>query len=965
MKDRLNILFNRYNLSSKATRNFINFFMKNSEFRVNPVYVGYEKEISFDESEDQYNKEIDFVNNKNSLYEYWIKLADVTDGQKASCTVNNITVECVNDNPIANDLHVKISRTETKIHIIVYGDEYVNEYDDNVYVNYYVNKSRWTNEKLSQLYPEGIPSDIAEKLQNNELHDFEPELINRDFTYVTDVEDPSFKISGIIQITCEPFDIDELQDEALVFDLQGAEQAIYKGQPCRLTNVCLTDNEPESDLEDLQIQDGIYNTKCKDGALYLVIKSKVLGYRYIHRNEESSNSIVLLPKVDEAYAAVVPRYISTKTSGYSICVPYSNKKSLKKTKPNYFYAESEDKCSGLLFYTTDLYEKDINDLRLEITRVPSYISADVGVNAIICAKSDEYNSLTVSLTGTSSGNDQNCTISVSNNSNVLTTDTFTISGDEIDGGKVYVNTLSNKISNTTAADYIDFLTRSIASGEGYITINELSGSGLQSELSVSNKLIAKISIYKNNVLYLQSWNLVLNKLNGDVDSDIACMAYNYWQNTNNRYNNYNSVEGLNQYLIGNVLLRRVIGFDENTDEPIFASTSENTGLRLNFEIGRPWGAHSNFILDFRPSNTIVYNFVQMNNELVQSDGYGNPLCNWTSDTVNSEMTIYKSGFPYKNNLYDFNSKKSLNIPVTLQLPNNRYDYINLNHHAGDNQNAVCLYSNNRVDYSLVSKHPDIEYKYKTDTFTIHDLANENELQVYYKLGFYALDGTNESCNSLADDFIDKSRFIVSLREPNKTSANASEELVVAVERKLQYIIVNPIDDPDNPNTDPDSPNTDGDINTDGLNTDGNDIISDGYYDPYNQDTSGNDDIPSKEDPIIIPYPIITPAKEDTYSFYTVSDNIFRTDDLYYNINTPIILTKDSHTFYLVCNSILLPLIKYNVDEFNITKELSGYLYMQLYDADTNTEINDDEFIHDYRFNESLKDNSLEITEIND
>lgn len=45
MKDRLNILFNRYNLSSKATRNFINFFMKNSEFRVNPVYLGYEKDF--------------------------------------------------------------------------------------------------------------------------------------------------------------------------------------------------------------------------------------------------------------------------------------------------------------------------------------------------------------------------------------------------------------------------------------------------------------------------------------------------------------------------------------------------------------------------------------------------------------------------------------------------------------------------------------------------------------------------------------------------------------------------------------------------------------------------------------------------------------------------------------------------------------------------------------------------------
>ena len=162
----------------------------------------------------------------------------------------------------------------------------------------------------------------------------------------------------------------------------------------------------------------------------------------------------------------------------------------------------------------------------------------------------------------------------------------------------------------------------------------------------------------------------------------------------------------------------------------------------------------------------------------------------------------------------------------------------------------------------------------------------------------------------------------------------------------------------------DSPNTDGDINTDGLNTDGDDIISDGNNDPYNQDTSGND-IPPKEDPIIIPYPIITPVQEDTYSFYAVSDNIFRTDNLRYNVNTPIILTKDSHTFYLVCNSILLPLIKYNVDEFNITKELSGYLYMQLYNADSNTEIDDDEFIHDYRFNTSLKDNSLEITEIND
>jgi len=86
----------------------------------------------------------------------------------------------------------------------------------------------------------------------------------------------------------------------------------------------------------------------------------------------------------------------------------------------------------------------------------------------------------------------------------------------------------------------------------------------------------------------------------------------------------------------------------------------------------------------------VYNFVPMNNELVHADGYGNPLCKRTSDTINSEMTIYKSGFPYKNDLYELSSKKSLNIPVTLQLPNDRYDYINLNHHAVDSPPPVTI-----------------------------------------------------------------------------------------------------------------------------------------------------------------------------------------------------------------------------------------------------------------------------------
>lgn len=329
-----------------------------------------------------------------------------------------------------------------------------------------------------------------------------------------------------------------MQDEALVFDLYDGEPAILKGQPCRLTGACLTDNEPESDLEDLQIQDGIYKTKYKDGALYLVIKSKVSGYRYIHCDEGINSSIVLLPKADEVYVAAVPRYISTKTSGYSICVPYSNKKSAKKIKPNYFYAESEDKCSGLSFYTTDLYAKDTDSLQLKINRVPSYISADIGVNAIVCAKSNEYNSLTVQLTGITSGGNQDCTISVSNNSNVLATATFTVNSEEIVDGNIYVSTLSNKISNTPVSNYIDFLTRSISTGEGYITVNSIAGNSLQSDLAVSNKLIAKISIYKNDVLYLQSWNLVLNKANGDPDSDIACMAYNYWQNVNTRYNSY-------------------------------------------------------------------------------------------------------------------------------------------------------------------------------------------------------------------------------------------------------------------------------------------------------------------------------------------------------------------------------------------------------------------------------------------
>lgn len=98
----------------------------------------------FGKPADLYNKEIDIVNKskKDSLYEYWIRLADVTDGRNASGTIDNITVECVNDNPAGNYLHVRISRTETKIHIVVYDDEYVNEYDDNVYINYYVNKDR-------------------------------------------------------------------------------------------------------------------------------------------------------------------------------------------------------------------------------------------------------------------------------------------------------------------------------------------------------------------------------------------------------------------------------------------------------------------------------------------------------------------------------------------------------------------------------------------------------------------------------------------------------------------------------------------------------------------------------------------------------------------------------------------------------------------------------------------------------
>lgn len=352
-KAKLRIIFNRYNISSKATKNFINYFMSNAKFNA-----------AVNDSVDYRADNISTISNhEDDRYEFII--SNYINGKHPSSS--HEADENFNFNIAAELKQFGEFYDGRIIHIYNHGDGHIaiklfaNQaaVSNQKYIfKYVVNKSRWTAEKLAELFPDGLPDGI----DPNNLKDFEPLLINEDWCsdeYITPVK----KIKDYVTFSGDSFDIEALGDSStkLALTVSGGVDHIVEDNNVSIVMGSLSNSESGesinvSELSKLQKIDDSYK----------------LTLRYKEEFDTADLFVYTLNNVNNGnYGSVSQKYTSY-VSGYNIQIPLQ-KDGAYKIKSNVLWCAAGDSkhTIGMNFCNLRLGNLDTDKVRIEIERVDS------------------------------------------------------------------------------------------------------------------------------------------------------------------------------------------------------------------------------------------------------------------------------------------------------------------------------------------------------------------------------------------------------------------------------------------------------------------------------------------------------------------------------------------------------------------------------------------------------------------
>lgn len=351
---RLRVMFDRYNLSSKATKNFINYFMSNAELCLscNNNIINYRPDsLNNISSHEDNNYEFIIDNEVNGSY-------PTADHESDETFEFNISVRSVQQDNKQDGSVVQIyNRGDGNICIRLYEDEYAAEHSNYIF-NYSVNKSKWTSEKLAEMFPAGLPDGI----DVNNLKDFEPLLINEDFVsddYITPVR----KIKDYIVFSGDSFDIEALGDSSnkLELTLAGGKVPITEDN----VSIVMGSLSNSETGESLEIDMEMFNLQKVDDESYkLVIKSdkefnsaSLLVYTFVNLDE------------GDRYGTIAQKYVSY-ISGYNLQIPLQNNGKYKTENKALWHATSDKEHStGMNFCNLKLGKLDTDQARIEIEKV--------------------------------------------------------------------------------------------------------------------------------------------------------------------------------------------------------------------------------------------------------------------------------------------------------------------------------------------------------------------------------------------------------------------------------------------------------------------------------------------------------------------------------------------------------------------------------------------------------------------
>lgn len=350
---KLRIIFNRYNISSKATKNFINYFMSNAKFNA-----------AVNDSVDYRADNINTISNhEDDRYEFVI--SNCINGKQPSASHEadenfnfNITAELKQFGEFY-DGHI--------IHIYNHGDGYIaiKLFSNQTAVSnqkytfkYVVNKSRWTAEKLAELFPNGLPDGI----DPNNLKDFEPLLINEDWCsdeYITPVK----KIKDYVTFSGDSFDIEALGDSSTKLELivSGGVDRIVEDDNVSIVMGSLSNSESGESISVSEIS-----------KLQKIDDSYKLTLRYKEEFDTADLFVYTLNNVSNGnYGSVSQKYTSY-VSGYNVQIPLQKDGTYKdKSKTLWYAAGDNEHTIGMNFCNLRLGNLDTDKVRIEIERADS------------------------------------------------------------------------------------------------------------------------------------------------------------------------------------------------------------------------------------------------------------------------------------------------------------------------------------------------------------------------------------------------------------------------------------------------------------------------------------------------------------------------------------------------------------------------------------------------------------------
>ena len=351
---RLRVMFDRYNLSSKATKNFINYFMSNAELCLscNNNIINWRTD-SFNNISSHEGNNYEFVidDEVNGTYPTADHESDETFEFNTSVRFN-----CADDKYDGYIVQI-YNHSDGNICIRLYSNAAAAANSKYIF-SYLVNKSRWTSEKLSEMFPTGLPDGI----DVNNLKDFEPLLINEDFVsddYITPVR----KIKDYITLSGDSFDIEALGDSSnkLELTLAGGKVPITEDN----VSIVMGSLSNSETGESLDIDMEMFNLQKVDDESYkLVIKSDkefdsadLIVYTFVNLNE------------GDRYGTIAQKYVSY-ISGYNLQIPLQkNGKYKTENKPLWYAAADKEHSIGVRFCNLKLGNLDTDQVRLEMEKV--------------------------------------------------------------------------------------------------------------------------------------------------------------------------------------------------------------------------------------------------------------------------------------------------------------------------------------------------------------------------------------------------------------------------------------------------------------------------------------------------------------------------------------------------------------------------------------------------------------------